>query len=79
MTKFVQSYLQLYTMLDVKENSVSIHIAVTIFLFHTSIQGFGLTNTLDRPHPGVRRETRNSCSVDLRGFGPTDTCVWILV
>ena len=31
MTKFVQSYLQLYTMLDVKENSVSIHITVTIF------------------------------------------------
>jgi len=49
-------------------------------LFHNSIRGFGLTNTYDRPHPGVRQETRNSCSVDiLWGFGPTDTCVWILV
>jgi len=31
MTKFVQSYLQLCNILDVKENSVSIHITVTIF------------------------------------------------
>ena len=31
MTKFVRSYLQLYTILDVNENSVSILTTVTIF------------------------------------------------
>jgi len=49
MTKFVCSYLQLYTILDVNENSVSIHTTVTIFystiLYKVLV---GQTRTIDR-------------------------------